>query len=97
MPFADAVAMNLHFQKHRNEFNFASEIEYQNEADKFMAGTVQPPTRECYRTSGDRVRYDRNSGYFAVAASNGNLKTFHKPSERYREQCFFKFECEIQR
>ncbi len=86
LPFADVITLNFHYDKHKNEFSFASEIEYQIEADKFVNGAAVPPVRECHRKSGDRVRFDRNTGYFAVVASSGFLKTFHRPSQKFKDK-----------
>jgi pyocin large subunit-like protein len=78
LPFADVITLNFHFDKHKNEFSFASEIEYQIAADAFMSGIANPPVKECTRITGDRVRFDRKSGCFAVGKtrciSSGNAR-----------------------
>lgn len=95
MPFADATVRDLHHQKHINEFNprFASGLEYEQAVDAFMAGPAVAPARECFRPNGDKVRFNRRNGYFAVQAPNGNLKTFHRPSEKFIAFGYFQWEC----
>ena len=93
MPFEDALLLNFHYNKHKNEFAYASETEYQAAADAFMAGPAQPPLRECSRPNGDRVRFHRNERLFAVQAPSGWLKTFHRLSEKYISQGYFRWEC----
>ncbi len=93
LPFADGVVRADHFKKHRNEFTFASAVEYEAEADAFMAGPAIPPARECTRQNGDRVRFNRRTGYLAVQADGGALKTFHTISEKAMALGFFKWEC----
>jgi len=93
LPFEDDLALQLHYLKHRNEFSFPSEIEYQAAADEFMASPLEPPARECVRPDGDRVRFNRRDRFFAVQAPSGWLKTFHRPSCKRINQAFFNWEC----
>lgn len=93
MPFADVITLNFHFDKHKNEFSFASEIEYQQAADAFMSGPLTSPVRECVRSTGDRVRFDRRTGWIAIQAPSGFLKTFHRPSQKWKDRVYFEWEC----
>ena len=93
LPFQDKLLLEFHYEKHRNEFNFASAAEYEAAADAFMSGQAKTPARECHRGNGDRVRFNRRSEYLAVQAPSGFLKTFHKPSAKYRDRGFFMWEC----
>jgi pyocin large subunit-like protein len=93
MPFANDSVRDLHYQKHINEFPFISAVEYEAEADAFMAGAAIPPARECTRANGDRVRFNRNTRYFVVQAASGNLKTFHKISDKFMALGYFNWEC----
>jgi pyocin large subunit-like protein len=93
VPFEDDLGLNFHFDKHKAEFLFTSADEYQAAADEFMSIPVKPPMRECTRTNGDRVRFNRGDGCFAVQAPSGWIKTFHKPAEKYIFLAFFKWEC----
>lgn len=93
VPFANAITLNFHFDKHKNEFSFASEIEYQMAADMFMSGPIIPPVRECFRATGDRVRFDRKTGWLAIEAPTGFLKTFHCPSQKWKDRVYFEWEC----
>jgi len=93
MPFAADIVRDLHYQKHINEFTFASALEYEAEADAFMAGVAVAPARECTRQNGDRVRFNRQTRYLAVQAPGGALKTFHTISDKAMALGFFRWEC----
>lgn len=93
MPFEDSLVLKLHYAKHKNEFSFASEIDYQAAADSFMTGPPAAPTRECVRPDGDRIRFNRRNGFLAVQAPSGLLKTFHKVSDKYVQLGYFRWEC----
>ncbi len=93
MPFEDELVLKLHYGKHRGEFTFADENEYQTAADQFMAGAPVPPIRECRRANGDRVRFNRTNGYLGIEAPTGFLKSFHRASDRYIALGYFKWEC----
>ena len=93
MPFENPWIRNFHHEKHKKEFAFATDFQYEAEADKFMAGVPIPPARECHRKNGDRVRFNRTTKYLAVEAKSGYLKTFHKPSEKYIALGYFSWEC----
>lgn len=93
MPFVSKDARLDHFDRHRSEFSFKNDKEYEEAAEKFMSGTVTEPTRQGIRPRGDRVRYDRVSGCLGVIASSGILRTFHRPSDRFRHKAYFEWEC----
>jgi hypothetical protein len=93
LPFENDVALDLHFFKHKNEFTFASKEEYQAAAEAFMAAPIKPPVRECFRANEDRVRFDRTTRFLCIQAKSGWLKTFHRPSEKFIHQAYFKWEC----
>jgi pyocin large subunit-like protein len=93
VPFEDAVTLSFHYEKHRNEFTYQSEFEYQQAADAFMSAPLQAPVRECHRAAGDRVRFDRKNELFGVVAPSGFLKTFHRPSVKYKDLGYFRWEC----
>jgi pyocin large subunit-like protein len=93
VPFEDNLVLQLHYGKHKNEFTFGTEIDYQTAADAFMGGAVIAPVRECTRPNGERVRFNRRTREFGVVAPSGWLKTFHKPSEKYISFGYFSWEC----
>jgi pyocin large subunit-like protein len=93
LPFADALLLQFKFEKHGDEFPFATEAEYEAAADAFMSQALTPPARECVRESGDRVRFNRTTRFLAVQAPSGFLKTFHRPSDKYMKLGYFRWEC----
>ena len=95
MPFANALVRGQHFDKHRSEFSFVDEFEYEAAADMFVQTYLKDPVRECTRSNGDIVRFDRRSRNLAVVAPSGFLKTFHRPSDKFRDLGYFKWECQF--
>jgi pyocin large subunit-like protein len=93
LPFESEYLLKTHYAKHKNEFTFSSENEYQEAADAFMSSPVKPPTHECFRVNDDRVRFDRNTKELCIQAKSGWLKTFHRASEKFILQAYLKWEC----
>lgn len=93
LPFQDEYGRKSHFDKHKNEFNFASDVEYEAAADAFVNGVAVPPVREGVRPNGERVRFNRRSREFAVVAPSGFIETFHCPSDKYISLGYFEWEC----
>jgi pyocin large subunit-like protein len=88
-----------HFERHRHEFKFANEFEYELAADKFLGTPKTPTTQECTVQRGERagrvVRYDSSSDLFGVLAPDGLILTFFKPSSIFTTPAeYFKRQCQ---
>jgi hypothetical protein len=97
LPFETELQLNLHYDRHKNEFVdlhvFNSSVDYGLAADQFMNGVPAPGTRECRRSNGQRVRFNRTQRIMAIEAQSGFLKTFHRPSDKNMRLGYFKYEC----
>lgn len=100
MPFANSQERALHFAKHGHKFSAASELEYEQMADKFMCEPMPLTRRECNRPNGtDRVRFDVASNHFGVAVVASTIvKTYYivklfTIKHHGGKAAFFTFEC----
>lgn len=76
MPFKHDHALQRHFIRHGEEFQAGTADEYERLADEFLAGPLQVGAMECYRTSGDLVRFDPTTNEFGVLSKNGYVSTY---------------------
>jgi len=69
-----------HFKKHAQDFDAASEIDYEQLAVVFLNAPrdvrIVEGTR---RSNGDIIRFHKVTQEFAVMGSDGIVKTFYKP------------------
>lgn len=70
--------------RHGHEFGAATEEEYEQMADAFMARTLSQVLQECIRhippRDPDRVRLHFDMGHFGVAYRHTILRTYHTKS-----------------
>src|SRR6516164_3030606 len=92
MPFCSVLERDMHFEKHRNEFNARDAVEYERMADEFMSAPLNATTGECIRPPAgrrqrqpedrqDRVRFDFQNyalGVSRVVPAPECIKTFHR-------------------
>ena len=102
MPFANHYERDIHFQKHRHEFQAQDADEYERMADAFMSARRSPDIMQCFRRGGeDQVRLSYSTRYFGVARISpepGYIKTFHIVDEQKIRRHgdifqYFRFEC----
>jgi len=93
LPFANAHQLRWHYERHKSKFAFPDENAYLAAAEAFMSGSATAPTKECFRSDGDRIRFNRFNGYFAVDDGQGTLRTFFKPEPNYIASGFFRWQC----
>lgn len=97
--FADAISLQNHFKKHRNDFHARDAVQYEAMADTFLGSSLTPDVLECIRASnGDIVRYNSITDEFGILSSSNTIKTYYKPKpwnkvkfpnniEYWKEQC----------
>lgn len=92
MPFCSELERDMHFKKHRHEFNANDAADYERMADEFMSAPlsatigqcVRPPAGRRGRQPGarqDRVRFGFNSydlGVSRLVPVPECIKTFYK-------------------
>jgi hypothetical protein len=100
MPFANPLERATHFVRHGAEFGCATEAEYEELAQQFLFGLMDPHTRQCLRPKGnDRLRFRAIKRDFGVACVNPEfIWTFYKVSllkiQRHGgPDVFFRYEC----
>ena len=74
-----------HFQKHRHEFSFQTDQEYEEAAIALFAADLSATLLECVRPSCDFVRLDMVFDYFGVMAINLFICTLYRPRPRSGE------------
>lgn len=102
MPFCNAWERDTHFAKHGHKFAATDAQEYERVADMFMFGALGTDTHECFRASGDRLRFDYGTLYFAAsrpAPAPECLRTFYPvdPSNvahRGGTGPYFRYQCD---
>lgn len=73
----------LHLDKHRLEFNWVDQFEYEERADEFLTKALTPTLRECHRhIDGALVRYDTATGEFGILHADGFIGTYHYQTHR---------------
>ncbi len=83
----------LHFDKHRREFNWIDQFDYEERADEFLTKPASVQLRECTRrTDGATVRYDTSTGEFGILHKEGFIGTYHFKTHRGLE--YFMRECQ---
>ena len=86
-----------HYLRHGGDFGGSSADDYEAMAIAFLSGPLAATMVECFRASGDRIRFDKATQAFAVCDKGGNLRTFFKPSRiihrRKSNLDYFKAEC----
>lgn len=86
-----------HFQDHGPEFGAATEVEYEELADRFLAGPRGLGTLECARVRGDIVRFNPTTDEFGVISSDGIIRTYFKPDPLIHRQAtnldYYRAEC----
>jgi hypothetical protein len=100
MPFANAFERSIHFKRHGSEFGAATELQYEQMADAFMATPMTLTMRECIRPNGtDRVRINIVNKHFGVGVvASAIIQTYYvAPFHRYVRRKgiaeFFTYEC----
>ncbi len=101
MPFANADLRAIHFARHGHEFGAANEVQYEQMAEGFLAGSMTLVMRECFRPNGThRLRVNIANNHFGVAVvACGIIKTYYiVPSHQIIRRTgtisrFFSYEC----
>jgi filamentous hemagglutinin len=96
--FANVSKRADHFQLHGQDFSVATEAEYENLAVAFCNAALKPSRLQCVRKgNGDTIYYDTATDFFAVVRSDGVIKTFYKPEQRWHgfssNLRYFQVEC----
>jgi pyocin large subunit-like protein len=68
-----------HYDRHRFDFGYADELEYERAADAMMAEPLSADLHEGVRPEGDRVRYRISTNEFVVLRADGFLRTYYCP------------------
>jgi hypothetical protein len=82
----------LHFDKHKLEYNWADQFDYEEQADGFLTDPLKPTQRECRRLrDGALVRYDSLTGEFGILHASGYIGTYlyrrHRGLEYFEKEC----------
>ena len=71
MPFKHRYDRERHFVRHGQQFSVGNADQYERLADQFLIGPVREGALECFRTNGDRVRFDPRTEEFGVLSRAG--------------------------
>ena len=85
--FPSSAERDYKFDKHvirGREFTYASSLEYEANADRFLGGPLDSDTMECVRvkhdgTIGDKIRYNRRTEEFGVLGNDGIIRSYFRP------------------
>jgi hypothetical protein len=86
--FPDAKTLNYKFDKHvtiGKEFTFATAIEYELNADRFLGGPLNSSTVECFRKKldgsvGDKIRYNKITQEFGILSNDNKIRSYYIPN-----------------
>jgi len=95
MGFEDDYARESHWSDHSSDFGNISDVEYEKLADDFFGRPKTKAIMECFRSSGDLVRYDSTTNEIGILRSDRVIRTYYKPkfcwqltaAERLRGKC----------
>lgn len=100
VPFANALELKIHFEKHGAKFGVADATTYEALADAFMAGAMNATTTDCTRPNLiDYLRFDTADFRFGVLCLQDHcLRTFYpikarSVANRGGAARYFAFEC----
>ena len=80
-----------HLDRHRLEYPWADQYDYEKCADEFLTRELTPQMLECTRKNGDRIRYDTSTCEFGIVSAAGYIVTYFYRRNRGRE--YFEREC----
>ncbi len=77
--FANPEKLTQHFNDHAADFGSKSELEYLQEAQKFLTEKPRKGVLEGFKKSGDLVRFNPQTDQFSVLSRDNIIKTYFKP------------------
>lgn len=77
--FADATELQTHFSDHAVDFAALTPSDYEALADAFLSKPATADMRECTRSKGDRVRFDKVTNEYGVIDNKGVIRTYFVP------------------
>ena len=76
--FANMSRFIDHFTRHAPLLGLATPAEYEAEADEFLGNPVLPAgVLQCFRSNGDKIRYNPNTEEWGVLSSANVIKTYY--------------------
>jgi filamentous hemagglutinin len=70
-----------HHADHMADFGNCTCARYEQMADRFLGGSLQPGVLHCTRAScGDLIRYNPTTEEFGILRADGIIKTYFKPT-----------------
>lgn len=79
MPFEFDGDRIDHYDRHRFDFHYADDMEYERAADAMLAEPLSTDLCEGVRSDGDRIRYRISTNEIVVARADGFLRTYFCP------------------
>lgn len=96
MPFKHRAALERHFIGHGEDFAVKTADEYERLAEAFMRGPLRDGARECFKRTGELVRFDPRTAEFGVLSQDGIVYTFMiaRPSSDQTPLQYFLSNCQ---